>query len=81
MKLSYYISNKLAEAIAVFLVNIVVYLISMLFLKVSLWECCIFSIINAVWMPFILLPIIERMPSLFKQYMDKLKVKSRTNDD
>jgi len=77
MKLNYFLQNKLAEIIAVFLVNIIVFLLSKILIKISLWECLVFSVINSVWMPFILLPAIENIPTYFKQFLSNLKMKNR----
>ncbi|MDN5211237.1 DarT ssDNA thymidine ADP-ribosyltransferase family protein [Fulvivirgaceae bacterium BMA12] len=60
MRLGNYQIEKLIEIIAMFLINIVVFLLGKIFVKISFGECLLYSIINSIWMPFILLPVIAR---------------------
>lgn len=55
--------EKLVAVIAFFIINIVFFLLSMIFLDVKLVDCLLYSLINSLWMPFILIPILEKVTS------------------
>ncbi len=66
MKLNLYQANKLAEIIVMLVINIAVFLLSKVFVEISLEECFLYSLVNAIWMPFILLPIIKNIQDKFE---------------
>ena len=53
--------DKLAVVFALFIINIVFFLFSMIFSDVKLVNCLLYSFINASWMTFILIPILEKI--------------------
>ena len=55
--------DKLAVVFALFIINIVLFLFSMIFSDVKLVNCLLYSFINALWMTFILIPILEKITS------------------
>ena len=55
--------EKLVAVIAFFIINIIFFLVSMIFTDISLLNCLIYSLINAIWMPFILIPILKKITS------------------
>jgi hypothetical protein len=60
MKLTQNHVRKLAEIIAVFLVNIIIFLTGKIFLDITIFQCFLFSLINSIWMPFLLLPLLAK---------------------
>lgn len=66
MKLNQRLGNILVEVIAMFVINIVVFLLSKLFVEISVGQCFLYATINAIWMPFVLLPTIKKIQSQFK---------------
>ena len=55
--------EKLAKVVALFIINIVFFLFSMIFSDIKLVNCLFYSFINALWMTFILIPILEKIIS------------------
>lgn len=55
--------EKLVAIIAFFIINIIFFLVSIIFTEISLLNCLFYSLINALWMPFILIPILEKVSS------------------
>ena len=53
--------DKLAVVFVIFIINIVFFLFSMIFSDVKLVNCLLYSFINALWMTFILIPILEKI--------------------
>lgn len=66
MKLSSKQGNILVEVIAMFIINIVVFLLGKLFTEISIGQCFLYATINAIWMPFLLLPTIKKMQRQLK---------------
>lgn len=67
MKLNKGQTNKLAEIIAIFIINVVIFLLSKFFIEISYRECFLYSAINSMWMPFILLPAITKTLNSLKK--------------
>jgi len=61
VKLNQSQGNKLVEIIAMFLINIVVFLLSKIFVSISFGLCFLYSLINTSWMPFVLLPALKKI--------------------
>lgn len=63
MRLSRYQANKLVEVIAMFIINIATFLLSKIFVEISFGECLLYAFLNSLWMPFLLLPSIQKFQS------------------
>lgn len=79
--------DNIAEFIALFIINIVIFLISKFFAEITIIQCFIFSIVNTVWMKFLLLPILKqkekkeqdlKLKEVFRNYIDKFEEKQKT---
>lgn len=66
MKLTQRQGNILVEIIAMFIINIMVFLLSKFFLEITIGQCFLYSSVNTVWMTFILLPVIKKVQIQFK---------------
>jgi hypothetical protein len=55
--------EKLVAIIAFSIINSVFFLVSMLISDISFLNCLLYSLINGLWMPFILIPMLEKITS------------------
>ena len=55
--------NHLATIIAFFIINLVIFFLSMLFMQIDFIDCLLYSLINALWMPYILVPLVQKVTS------------------
>ena len=67
MKLSQKQGEKLAEFIAAFIINGLIFGIASIFTKMTIGSSMIYSLINAVWMPFLLFPLLPKISSVFEK--------------
>ena len=67
MKLTDKQADKIAEFIAVFLINGFVFGISALLTNLDFPIVMLYSLINSIWMTFLLIPFITRIITLFKR--------------
>ncbi|MDM1524279.1 DUF4433 domain-containing protein [Empedobacter sp. 225-1] len=50
----------ISEFIAIFIVNFVIFLLAKFFTEISIIQCFLYSIINSIWMMFLLLPLLKK---------------------
>jgi len=67
MKLSQKQGEKLAEFIAAFIINGLIFGIASIFTKMTFGSSMLYSLINAVWMPFLLFPLLPKISSVFEK--------------
>lgn len=58
---------RLAEFVAFLLINLLIFFISMLFVRLSVIECIGYSVLNATWMTFLLMPLLRWLPMTTKR--------------
>ena len=52
--------EKLAEAMAFFLINLIIFLLAKIFTDIGWAECFVYSIVNSAWMTFLIPPLLKR---------------------
>lgn len=67
MKLNQYQADKVVEIIAMLVINLAVFLLSKIFIEINLGKCVLYSFLNSLWMPFILLPIVKNIQAKFEK--------------
>lgn len=60
-------ADRLAEFLAFLLINLLIFFISMLFVRLSILECIGYSLLNATWMTFLLMPLLRWLPMTKKR--------------
>lgn len=66
MKLTQKQGDVLVDIIAMFVINIIVFLLSKLLVEISIDQCFLYAVINSIWMSFVLLPAIKKIEIRFK---------------
>ena len=54
--------GRLAEFLFFLVLNLIVFFVSKIFVSVSIAVCVFGSLFNALWMTFLLLPVLRRIP-------------------
>lgn len=67
MKINQRQEKILVDFVATFLVNWIIFGISILFTEVTFIKSLFYAFINAIWMPFLLLPVLTRIPKYFQR--------------
>jgi hypothetical protein len=67
MKLTQKQGEKLAEFIAAFLINSLIFGVASIFTELTFGKSMLYALINAVWMPFLLFPILPKIASVFEK--------------
>ena len=55
------IARKIVELAVIFLFNLILFSLSMLVFHISFRSCLFYSLVNGVWMTFLLIPIVEKL--------------------
>lgn len=56
--------DRLAEFLFFLVLNLIVFFVSKIFVSVSIAVCVFGSLFNALWMTFLLLPVLRRIPGV-----------------
>lgn len=75
MKVSRKTGELIAKLIAMFIINLVIFLISKLFVSIDLVTCFSVSLVNTIWMTFLLLPILESISTKINKKEDSYRLR------
>lgn len=79
MKLSQKQGDKLAEFIAAFLINGVIFGVSSIITNMTFGFSMLYSLINAIWMTFLVFPILPKLTAVFEKKKNKYELNPLIN--
>lgn len=68
--------DSIAEYTALFIINLLVFFISMFLVEISVFQCVIYSIINSIWMKFLIWPLFSKINNKKNEADFSKKIKS-----
>ena len=75
MRVSRKTGELIAKLLAMFIINLVIFLFSKLFVSISWTTCFVATMVNTIWMTFLLLPVLEKISSRINKKEDSYRLK------